>query len=294
MAINIRVLLRILVIISLSACAPRQDPFGGKAPTIESTAATRLASSYAAVNGLYIYYEIHGDGGSKNFPLVLLHGGGATIETSFEKVLPSLAGSRQVIVFEQQGHGRTADIDRPFSFEQSADDAAGLLARLEIESADFFGYGDGGNIALRVAMRHPKLVRKLVVASAMYKRDGLYPEFWKALKATKGDSLRDELRNAYLKVAPFPDRLSSLQDKYAKRILAFKDWPAKDLKSIQAPTMVMIGDSDVVRPEHAVQMYRLLPHGRLAVLPGTDHMKVMKRAQWQASMIKAFLDERMP
>ena len=112
-------------------------------------------------------------------PLVLLHGGGSTIETTFGKVLPLLAKSRQVIAFDQQGHGRTADIaDRPFGFEQSADDAAGLLQHLKIDKADFFGFSNGGNIALQIAIRHPSRVRKFVVASAMFKRDGLYPEVW--------------------------------------------------------------------------------------------------------------------
>ena len=122
---------------------------------------------YAPVNGLKMYYEIHGDARAETPPLVLLHGGGSTIETTFGKILPALAKSRQVIAFEQQGHGRTADIaDRPFTFEQSADDAAALLEHLKIEKADFFGFSNGGNIALQIAIRHPKLVRKLVVASA--------------------------------------------------------------------------------------------------------------------------------
>src|SRR5687767_15945164 len=124
-------------------------------------------AGYASIHGLNLYYEIHGAG---NTPLLLLHGGGSTIETTFGAVLPHLAKSRQVIAFDQQGHGRTADIaDRPFSFEQSADDAAGLLQHLQIDKADFFGFSNGGNIALQVAIRHPSRVRKLGVAAAMYK-----------------------------------------------------------------------------------------------------------------------------
>ena len=131
-----------------------------------------VKSGYAPVNGLQMYYEIHGAGK----PLVLLHGGGSTIETSFGRVIDSLAKTRQVIAFEQQGHGHTADIaQRPFTFEQSAEDTAALLKYLHIDQADFFGYSNGGNIALLMGIRHPDMVRKLIVESAMYKRDGLAP-----------------------------------------------------------------------------------------------------------------------
>lgn len=256
--------------------------------------APQVKSGYAPVNGLRIYYEIHGAARGTGPPLVLLHGGGSTIDTSFGKVLPSLAKERQVIAFEQQGHGRTADIDRPFSFEQSADDAAALLRHLDIARADFFGYSNGGNIALRIAMRHPGLVRKLIVASAMYRRDGLYPAFWESMKDATLQSMPEELKDAYRKVAPHPERLPAFHDKSVKRMLEFKDWRAEDIRAIRAPAMVMIGDSDIVRPEHAVEMFRLLPHGRLAVLPGTDHMTFVQRADWQVSMIEAFLATPMP
>src|SRR5574341_219435 len=242
--------------------------------------------NYASVNGLKMYYEIHGTGQ----PLVLLHGGGSTIETSFGKVLPSFAKTRQVIAFEQQGHGHTADVDRPFSFEQSADDAAALLQCLKIERADFFGYSNGGHIALQIAIRHPNLVRKLVVAAAMFKRDGVYPEFWEIMKHATPEGMPAELREAYLRVAPHPEQFRSFSDKGVKRMLEFKDWRPEDIQSIDAPTMIMIGDADIVRPEHAVEMFRLLPHAQLAVLPGTDHMTLVKRADWQVSMIEAFLD----
>lgn len=246
--------------------------------------------SYASVNGLKMYYEIHGSGQ----PLVLLHGGGSTIETSFGAVLPSFAKTRKVIAFEQQGHGHTADVDRPFSFEQSADDAATLLRYLKIEKADFFGYSNGGSIALQVAIRHPNLVRKLIVASAMYKRDGLYPEFWEMMKHATPEGMPAELREAYLRVAPHPEQFRNFSDKGVKRMLEFKDWRPEDIQSIDAPTLIMIGDADIVRPEHAVEMFRLLPHARLAVLPLTDHMTLVKRADWQVSMIEAFLDAAMP
>jgi pimeloyl-ACP methyl ester carboxylesterase len=257
--------------------------------------APHVKCGYAPVNGLKIYYEIHGAADRKKPPLVLLHGGGSTIETSFGKVLPTLAKSRQVIAFEQQGHGHTADIvDRPFTFEQSADDTAALLRYLKIERADFFGYSNGGNIALQVAIRHPHLVRKLIVASALYKRDGLYPEFWDSMKRATLEDMPAELREAYLRVAPHPEQVPTFHDKCVKRMLEFTDWRPEDIQSIEASTLVMIGDADIVRPEHAVEMFRLLPHAQLAVLPGTDHMMLVERRDWLVSMIEAFLNASTP
>jgi pimeloyl-ACP methyl ester carboxylesterase len=263
-------------------------------PVVALESASNVKIGYAPVNGLKIYYEIHVAPDGKNPPLVLLHGGGSTIETSFGKVLSSFAKSRQVIAFEQQGHGHTADINRPFTFEQTADDTAALLRHLKIERADFFCYSNGGNVALQVGIRHPNLVRKLIVASAMFKRDGLYPEFWDSMKHATLQNMPIELREAYLRVAPNPENLSTFHSKCVKRMLEFKDWRPEDIQSIDAPTMVMIGDADIVRPEHAVEMFRLLPHAQLAVLPGTDHMTLVKRADWQVSMIEAFLDAPMP
>ncbi|HWS15615.1 MAG TPA: alpha/beta hydrolase [Candidatus Methylomirabilis sp.] len=252
--------------------------------------ATHVKCGYAPVNGLKMYYEIHGASNDKTPPLVLIHGGGSTIDTSFGKVLQAFAKTRKVIAFEQQGHGHTADVDRPFGFEQSADDAAALLRYLKIERADFFGYSNGGNIALQVAIRHPALARKLVVASAMFKRDGLSPEFWESMKRATLESMPPELREAYLRVSPHPGQLQSFHDKSVKRMLEFKDWRPEDIQKIGAPTMIMVADGDIVRPEHAVEMFRLLPHAQLAVLPGTDHMTLVNRAEWQVSMIEAFLD----
>ena len=263
-------------------------------PVAAPESATPFKSGFAPVNDLNMYYEIHGPTNGKIPPLVLLHGGGSTIGTSFGNMLQSFAKSRQVIAFEQQGHGHTADIDRPFRFEQSADDAAALLRHLKIERADFFGYSNGGNIALQIAIRHPARVRKLVVASAMFKRDGLYPDFWESMKHATVKTMPTELRDAYLRVAPHPEQLSTFHEKSVRRMLEFKDWREQDIHSIDAPTMVMIGDGDIVRPEHAVEMFRLLPHARLAVLPGTDHMTLLQRADWLVSMIEAFLDAPMP
>ncbi|MEW6144249.1 MAG: alpha/beta hydrolase [Thermodesulfobacteriota bacterium] len=250
---------------------------------------------YAPVNGLKMYYEVHGASNGRNPPLVLLHGGGSTIDTSFGEVLRSFARTRQVIAFEQQGHGHTADIaDRPFTFEQSADDAATLLQHFNIDRADFFGYSNGGSIALQVAIRHPEIVRKLVVASAIFERDGLYPQFWESMQRATPEDMPPELRDAYLRVAPNPQDFPAFFAKCVKRMLEFKDWPPQDIQSIDAPTLVIVGDADVVRPEHAVRMFRLLPNSQLAVLPGTDHMALVERSDWLVTMVEAFLDAPMP
>jgi pimeloyl-ACP methyl ester carboxylesterase len=242
---------------------------------------------YADVNGLHLYYEIHGAGGT---PLVLLHGGGSTIETSWGRMLPALAKKRQVIAFEQAGHGHTADRDEPFTFEQSADDTAALLRHLKIEKADLFGYSNGGSIALQVAIRHPQLVRRLIAASAIYRKDGMPEGFWDSMRRASLDSMPAELKEAYRATSPHPERLQSFHDKSVQRMLTFKDWPDDVIRGIAAPTLVLVGDQDVVRPEHAVEMLRLLPHAQLAVLPGMDHMAMVQRVEWQVSMAEAFLD----
>jgi len=253
-------------------------------------AATPLRAEYADVNGLHMYYEIHGSGP----PIVLLHGGGSTIETSFAGYWPALAKSRKVIAVEEQAHGRTADIDRPLRFEQTADDVAALLRRLGVEQADIFGYSNGGSTALQIAIRHPKLVRKLVVMSAIYKADGMPPAFWESMKKASLADMPAELKDAYLRVAPHPEQLQVMHDKCVARMLAFKDWPDEQIAGIEAHTLVLVGDADVVRPEHAVEMYRRLPHAQLAVLPGVDHMSIVKRTALPLAMIEAFLDEPAP
>jgi pimeloyl-ACP methyl ester carboxylesterase len=251
---------------------------------------------YAPIHGLQMYYEIHGAAHPAQPPLVLLHGGGDTIGTSFGHILPILARDRQVVAFEQQGFGHTADIaDRPFSFAQSADDTAALLEYLRIGEADLFGFSNGGTIALQVAIRHPRVVRKLVVASGFYQREGSsYPWFWEGFPSAKREQMPKELREAYLEAAPHPENLQSFFDKCVQRMRSFPDIPADAMRGITAPTLVVVGDADVMRPEHAVETFRLLPHAQLAVLPGTDHMALTKRTTWLAPMVGEFLHAAMP
>jgi pimeloyl-ACP methyl ester carboxylesterase len=257
----------------------------------------KTQTGYASVNGLKMYYEIHGTADSAQPPLVLLHGGGDTIRTSFGHVLvEALARDRQLIAFEQQGFGHTADIaDRPFSFVQSAEDTVALLQHLHIAQADLFGFSNGATIALQVAIRHPHVVRKLVIASGFFQREGSsYPWFWEGFPTAKLEQMPKELQEAYLEAAPHPENLQSFFDKCVERMQNFPDIPTEALRGITAPALVIVGDADVMRPEHAVDLFRLLPHARLAVLPGTDHMALMTRSAWLAPMVNEFLDAAMP
>jgi pimeloyl-ACP methyl ester carboxylesterase len=252
---------------------------------------------YADVNGLDMYYEILGTGD----PVVLLHG--AFMSTgSMEGLATALARTRQVVAVDLQGHGRTADIDRPLSYEQMADDVAGLVRHLGVEQTDVFGYSMGGGAALQVAMRHPELVRKLVVATAYSTSDGVYPEVWEGIEQISPELFAGTpWKEEYERVAPDPDAFPALVDKMKQLDLQPFAWPPEEVRAISAPTMVVIGDSDGTTPEHAVELFRLrgggvfgdlagLPSARLAVLPGTTHVGLIGRIDWLAPMVGEFLD----
>jgi pimeloyl-ACP methyl ester carboxylesterase len=268
--------------------------------------ATRSGESthgYASVNGLQMYYETYGTGQ----PLVLLHGAFSAIGTSFGKLLPDLAKTRQVIAFELQAHGRTADIDRPLTLEQMADDVAAALRQLGIEQADLFGYSMGASVALQVVIRHPAVVRKLVLASVTYKLSGIHPGLMEGLADMKPEMMfGSPWHEEYTRIAPHPENFATLFAKKTQMDRQLRDLPAETIRAIKAPTLLIIGDSDLVRPEHAVEMFRLLgggvfgdtpaglPNSQLAVLPGTSHVTLVDRAAWLVSMIVAFLDLPMP
>jgi pimeloyl-ACP methyl ester carboxylesterase len=224
-----------------------------------------IHAGYANVNGLRMYYELHG---TEGFPLVLVHGGGSTITTTFGRILPLLARTHRVIAVEMQAHGHTRDIDRPFTFTQDADDIAALLDTLHVAKADVFGFSNGGTTALQVGIRHPDKVRRLIIASSNYKRDGMVDGFWdgmmKASFAEMPQIYKDELR----KIDPSDAAVHALFERDSKRMQGFVDIPDASIKAIQAPALVVDGDRDVVRVEHAVELSRLLPHGRLCILPG--------------------------
>ena len=256
------------------------------------------SAGYAPVNGLEMYYELHGEGR----PLVLLHGNLSTIGVDFGGVIPSLAKGRQVIGVEQQAHGHTADIDRPLSIQHWADDTAALLRHLGIERADFLGYSSGSTVALQLAIVQPQLVGKLVLASASYRLDGLHPGLMDNIQGLKPEHLAGTpFEQDYAKVAPNPGDWPKLIEKITKMDADLPEWTADDIRDIAAPTMLVIGDSDIVQPEHAVEMFRLLgggvigdvaglPRSRLAVLPGTTRVTLVQRAAWLASMVGEFLD----
>jgi len=259
-----------------------------------------------------MYYEIHGTGK----PLVLLHGGLATIDMMFGQLLPPLAQTRQVIAVELQAHGHTADIERPLSFELMADDIAALIKHLGLEHADLFGYSLGGGVALQTAIRHPEVVRKLVVASAPYKRDGWYPEVLAGMASMNAEAAEamvgSPVHQAYVSVAPKPEDWSALVAKLGQLLRQDYDWSTA-VAAIKAPTLLVIGDADSVRPAHTVEMFGLLgggkaitsppervgamgglPNSQLAVLPGTTHFSILTRTDLLLPIITSFLNAPVP
>ena len=228
--------------------------------------ATLTDSGHAPVNGISMYYEMHGS--RDGVPVVLLHGGGSTIDVTFSRVVPALAQGRRVIAVEEQGHGRTTDRDGPITFERSADDVAALLRHLGIAEADLFGFSNGASVALQVAIRHPELVRKLVFASSMTTREGAHPQLWEHMQKAEFSNMPQPLKDAFLRVNPDSQQLRIMHDKDAERMRNFADVPGSLLRSVRAPTLVVLGDRDIVRVEHALELTRQLPDARLLVLPG--------------------------
>jgi len=221
-------------------------------------------SGFAPVNGLKMYYEIHGSGK----PLVLIHGGGSTINTTWGRVLHEFARTRQVIAVEMQAHGRTADIDRPLSFTQDADDIAALLAYLKIRKADIFGFSNGASTTLQCAVRHPELVNKIVVASTFTKRAGAQPWLWGMMDKAVFDDMPQAFKNAFLEVNPDTNALHRMFERDNSRMRNFTDTPDEQIMAITSPTLIVTGDQDIALLEHTVEMQRMIQGSRLAVLPG--------------------------
>jgi pimeloyl-ACP methyl ester carboxylesterase len=274
----------------------------------ETTPATPMTdttpqSGYAPVNGLQMYYEIHGSGE----PLLLLHGAFGAIDL-WGPILTTLAAHHQVIAVEFQGHGHTADIiDRPLGYEQLADDVAAVMAHLAITQADVVGYSMGGTTGLQLAIRHPQRVRTLVAVSPNYRSDGYYPELLAGLQVMTPDIFAGTPEEAaYLRHAPHPEDFPVLVEKQKVLPQAFA-FPEEDVAAIIAPTLLVYGDSDVVRPEHAVALFRLLgggvpgdltgslPASQLAILPGTTHRSIVgERADQLLAVVEPFLAAPMP
>jgi pimeloyl-ACP methyl ester carboxylesterase len=259
----------IAVIMVFSACASGNAiRTSGGAPEPSRS----IAAHYATVNGMRMYYEVRGGTRGTGRPLVLLHGGGSTIETTFGRVIPALAASRQIIAVELQGHGHTADRDGPLSFAQDADDVAALLREIAVPNADVLGFSNGANVALELGRRHPDAVRRLVVAAGFVTRDGIPAPVWESFRQPPDTSnMPLVLRDAYRRAAPDPSRLPVLVAKLMQRLNGFQDWTDAEIRSVRAPTLVMVGDADVITVEHAARMARLLPHAQLVVFPGATH-----------------------
>ena len=260
---------------------------------------------YAHVNGLGLYYEVHGVGE----PLVLLHGGLGAIEM-FGGVLPLLAEGRRVIAVDLQAHGRTADVDRPISYESMADDMGALIQHLRFGGADVMGYSLGGGVALQTAIRHPGAVRKLVVASTPFRRDGWYPEVLAGM-GQMGPEAAEPMKGTpmyelYSSIAPRLEDWPVLLTKLGRLLRQDYDW-SEEVKEISAPTMIVVGDADSVRTAHAVEFFELLgggkadagwdgsgmPNARLAILPATTHYDIFSSPAL-ASAVAPFLDAPMP
>jgi pimeloyl-ACP methyl ester carboxylesterase len=268
---------------------------------IESKATQKdVISGYAPVNGLKLYYETYGTGQ----PLVLLHGGVGASEM-FDPVMPVLAEKRQVIAVHLQGHGRTSDIDRPLSFELMADDIAGLLKKLDIACADILGYSLGGGVALQTVIRHPDIVRKLVLVSAPFKQQGFYPEVLADMAQMGPGAAKFMDQSPLYQLYPganWPVLFGKLGDLLRQKY----DW-SKEAAAIKAPVMIVCADADAVRPAHAMEFFSLLgggrqdagmdgsrrPAARLAILPGMTHYNILTFPTL-GSMITSFLDAPMP
>ncbi len=225
---------------------------------------SNFKNGYSEVNGLQMYYEMHGSGK----PLVLIHGGGSTIETTFGRIIPHLSKTRQLIAVELQAHGHTADRDRPLSFQQDADDIAKLLENLKIGKTDFLGFSNGGQTLIELGLRHAHIINKIILASIFYKRSAVVPQFWEMFENATLESMPMALQEGYLKINNHPERLLNMFNRDVERMKNFKGWTEEEMKTIKAPTLVINGNQDVGSMEHAVEISRIMPHAILAVFPG--------------------------
>jgi pimeloyl-ACP methyl ester carboxylesterase len=260
-------------------------------------------TGYAPVNGLQMYHEVHGSGGT---PLLLLHGGLFNIDLQFGELIPGLAATRQVIATDFQGHGRTNDIDRPLSSADLASDVVGLLQHLGVAQADVFGFSVGGATALHLAINSPELVGKLIVSSASFHPDGDRPENSEAVGSLTVDMIAGTpMEQEYRAKSPHPDKLQDLLDKLGTFDEGFTGWSDADITGITAPTLITVGDCDAVKLDHAVRFLRLrggdfngdfvgVPSSQLAVFPGTTHFFGLARTELVLDVVLRFLDAPTP
>jgi pimeloyl-ACP methyl ester carboxylesterase len=268
-------------------------------PTI-LPAQQKPTTGYAPVNGLKMYYEIHGSGD----PIVLLHGSFMTITNNWSAWIPELSKTRQVVAVEMQGHGRTADIKREMSYENFADDVAALLDYLKIKQADVLGYSMGGGVAMQVAIRHPEKVRKVVSISAVFRYDGWVKEALDMFPKLTAEMLKGSpIEAEYKKLSATPNEFPS----FIKRVIAMDlkpyDFGADKLKATKAPMFFIHGDADGVRLDHISEMFRLKGDeifgdlrprsaSRLAILPNATHITLMEKGNAIIPMVNDFLDAK--
>ncbi|MFD1770320.1 alpha/beta fold hydrolase [Sphingobacterium suaedae] len=218
-----------------------------------------------------MHYEIYGLGK----PLVLIHGGGSSIRYDYREIIPRLQDRFQLIGIDLQNHGKSDHRDIPETFEQDADDVVGLLRELHIERAFFWGFSNGGNTVLQIAHRHPTFVDKLVVASAFFKREGMVDGFFENMQQATLADMPLTLRANFLDQTPNEVKLQNLFEKDRKRMQTFEDWSPAIFNSITCPTLFICGDHDVMKPEHVIEMWRLVPKSRLLILPATHGSYMM-------------------
>jgi pimeloyl-ACP methyl ester carboxylesterase len=250
-----------------------------------------MSGTVVSINGIDLYHEVHGTGR----PLVVLHGGVLNAQTCFGAMMPRLAKKHQVVAVDLQGHGRTADTDRPVTLANFAADVVGLLDHLGIERADLFGFSLGSLVSTEIAVTYPSRVGRLVLASGHIRADGYHPEIQapeqtSPLLPTEEDFAA--MRAAYEAVAPDPEHFFPFLEKMQPVVSEFEGWPDAAIAGITGPTLLIVGDRDFVRLEHAAMMLELFPDAQLAVLPGTTHMQVIRRTDALLALVQDFLDEK--
>lgn len=286
-----------LLLFSLASCNKTKEEEKSNAMKETSKDSLVPKKGFADTNGIQMYYEIYGEGK----PLVLIHGGGSTIQTTFGRIIPLLAKNRKLICVELQAHGRTGDRNTPISFEQDADDVAALLQQLQIKKADFFGFSNGADTALQIAIRHPELSNKIVAGSFLLKHDGAFTGFWEFMKTGTFEQMPHQYKEAFLKVTPDSTKLINMFHKCTNRMINFKDFPDEQITSIKSPVLLINADKDVATSQHAAAMSKLIPKCRLAIFPG-GHGEYLgeitfpepnhKELEFVASMVEDFLDAK--
>ena len=274
-------------------------------------ATTPSRSGHLPINGLSLYYEVHGDPGPARGTPLLLMAGSFMATGSMKSWVSAFVGERPVIVFDQQGHGRTPDTSREMSYEQFADDAAALLRALRVERADVLGYSQGGAVGLQLALRHPSLVGKLVVLSAAYRKDGWYPSALAPIEGLSAQAFAGTpVEKAFKDHTPDAAAFEAYVEKMKALGINDHDMSDEQVASLSAQTMVILGDADGVRPEHALAMFKLrgggdeeaaatgmlpaVPAARLVILPATSHVGIAAQSALLAPMVSAFLDDVPP